>query len=129
MTEALTAALREARHLRSVRVFSLPDGSPITRDRVIKAIRAAQKSAGLSEQGVHVLRHTFCSHLAMSGASAVAIQHLAGHADLATTQRYMHLSPNAVDEAIRLLNRRPGNGSPLLSRGSSGGTNTQTLCN
>jgi site-specific recombinase XerD len=50
-----------------------------------------------------VLRHTFCSHLAMKGAPARAIQELAGHRDLATTQRYMQLSPAAIDSAIRLL--------------------------
>jgi site-specific recombinase XerD len=49
------------------------------------------------------LRHTFCSHLAMKGAPARAIQELAGHRDLATTQKYMHLSPSAVADAIRLL--------------------------
>jgi integrase-like protein len=48
-------------------------------------------------------RHTFCSHLAMRGAPARAIQELAGHQDLGTTQRYMHLSPAALDAAIRLL--------------------------
>jgi site-specific recombinase XerD len=53
--------------------------------------------------GIHILRHTFCSHLAMRGAPARAIQELAGHQDLGTTQRYMHLSPAALDAAIRLL--------------------------
>ena len=67
--------------------------------------RAARK-AGLREAGVHRLRHTFCSHLAMHGAPAKAIQELAGHQDLATTQRYMHLSPAAVEGAIRLLDQR-----------------------
>jgi site-specific recombinase XerD len=52
--------------------------------------------------GVHILRHTFCSHLAMRGAPARAIQELAGHQDLETTQRYT-LSPAALDAAIRLL--------------------------
>ncbi len=66
-----------SRHLRSERVLCLPDGAPITRDRVIKAVRGAQRVAGL-EQGVHILRHTFCSHLAMKGAPARAIQELAG---------------------------------------------------
>jgi integrase len=49
------------------------------------------------------MRHSFCSHLAMRGAPAKAIQELAGHRDLSTTQRYMHLSPAAVEGAIRLL--------------------------
>jgi hypothetical protein len=39
----------------------------------------------------------------MRGAPARAIQELAGHQDLITTQRYMHLSPAAIDSAIRLL--------------------------
>jgi site-specific recombinase XerD len=43
------------------------------------------------------------SHLAMRGAPARAIQELAGHQDLSTTQRYMHLSPAAFESAIRLL--------------------------
>ena len=45
----------------------------------------------------------FCSHLSMRGAPARAIQVLAGHADLTMTQRYMHLSPAALDAAIQLL--------------------------
>jgi hypothetical protein len=39
----------------------------------------------------------------MQGAPARAIQELAGHKDLITTQRYMHLSPAAIENAIRLL--------------------------
>ncbi len=39
----------------------------------------------------------------MRGAPPKAIQELAGHADLTMTQRYMHLSPAALDAAIRLL--------------------------
>jgi site-specific recombinase XerD len=73
---------------------------------------AAQRRAGLKETngGVHILRHTFCSHLAMKGAPTMAIKALAGHASLGTTQRYMHLSPAAKDSAIRLLNDRGGGG-------------------
>ena len=59
--------------------------------------------------GVHILRLTFCSHLAMRGAPARAIQELAGHQDLETTQRYMHLSPAALESAIRLLDHAPIN--------------------
>ena len=66
MTQRLTAALKTARHLRGDRVLCLPDGSPITRDRVIKAVRSAQRVARI-DQVVHIPRHTFCSHLSMKG--------------------------------------------------------------
>lgn len=79
--------------------------------------------AGLAKAGVHILRHTFCSHLAMRGATASAIQQLAGHADL-TTQRYMHLSPAAIEDAMRLLDRRfvtveSGKTGEMLETGST----------
>jgi site-specific recombinase XerD len=52
-----------------------------------------------------MLRHTFCSHLAAAGVPAKAIQELAGHADLKTTLRYMHLSPGDRDGAMEVLAR------------------------
>ena len=55
---------------------------------------------------LHILRHTFCSRLAMRGATAKAIQELAGHVSLFTTQRYMHLSPAAKDTAVQALDNR-----------------------
>jgi site-specific recombinase XerC len=39
----------------------------------------------------------------MRGAATRAIQELAGHQDIGTTQRYMHLSPAAISSAIQLL--------------------------
>ena len=41
----------------------------------------------------------------IAGAPAKAIQELAGHVSLSTTQRYMHLSPAAKDAAIKLLEK------------------------
>jgi hypothetical protein len=58
----------------------------------------------------------FCSHLTMRGAPARAIQELAGHQDLGTTQRYMHLSPAALDAAIRLLDGAQGRGGIVERR-------------
>jgi hypothetical protein len=57
-----------------------------------------------------MLRHTFCSHLAMKGVPARTIQELAGHQNLTTTLRYMHLSPAAIESAIRTLESRTGLG-------------------
>ncbi len=62
-----------------------------------------QTEAGLPVKGPHTLRHTFCSHLAMRGAHIMEIKALAGHADIETTQRYMHLSPRALRDAVNLL--------------------------
>jgi hypothetical protein len=47
----------------------------------------------------------------MRGAPARAIQELAGHSELQMTQRYMHLSPAALDAAIRLLDGRGHSGA------------------
>lgn len=46
----------------------------------------------------------------MRGAPARAIQALAGHSELEMTQRYMHLSPPALDAAIQLLDGRGHSG-------------------
>jgi site-specific recombinase XerD len=56
--------------------------------------------------GVHILRHTFCSHLVMRGAAMRSVQELVGHQDLAMTQRYSHLSPAALVDTVRLLESR-----------------------
>jgi site-specific recombinase XerD len=67
-----------------------------------------ERRAGVDVGGrVHIFRHSFCSHLAIKGAPARAVQELAGHADLTTTMRYMHLSPAARVSAIQLLDDRP----------------------
>ena len=103
MTARLQEALHTLRHLRGPRVLCEADGSSLTQKVVQNLVRAAASRANLSNTGVHVLRHTFCSHLSMRGAPVRAIQVAAGHANLSTTERYMHLSPAALEEAIRLL--------------------------
>jgi integrase len=105
LTTRLAMALRDHRHMRGPLVLYQPDGSPLTEGQVQGYVRRAAQKAGLFNNGPHMLRHTFCSHLAMRGAPARAIQELAGHENLTTTQRYMHLSPAALDGAIRLLER------------------------
>jgi integrase len=105
LTSRLAGALRSYRHLMGPRVLCRVDGKPLTQKMVQNQVRRAARLANLANGGVHILRHTFCSHLAMRGAPARAIQELAGHKDLSTTQRYMHLSPAAIEESIRLLEK------------------------
>ena len=107
LTQRLTMALQMARHLRGSLVFCDREGKAANEKIIADHVDHAARAAKLKDRGVHVLRHTFCSHLAMRGAPARAIQELAGHADLRTTQRYMHLSPAALDAAIRLLDCSP----------------------
>jgi integrase len=103
LTRRLLVALRACRHLRASRVLCQDNGEPLTRQMVQTKVKGAARRAGVQNDGVHVLRHTFCSHLAMRGAAVRSIQELAGHTELGMTQRYMHLSPAALCEAIRLL--------------------------
>jgi len=105
LTMRLAAALRDHRHLRGPLVVYRHDGSPLTEGLVQGLVKRAAQKAGVFNNGPHMLRHTFCSHLAMRGAPARAIQELAGHQNLTTTQRYMHFSPAALDSAIRLLDQ------------------------
>jgi hypothetical protein len=105
MTRAL-AFVHQRR--RGERVLNRGDGQPMT-DKIlgpwiIAAIRLAELAA--SPGMLHVFRHSFCSHLAMMGAPAKAIQELAGHSDLGTTLGYTHLSPAARGQAIDLLKHR-----------------------
>ena len=105
LTARLVTTLRQHRHLRSSRVLCDGDGKPLSQRDVQGLVRRAARRANLRNVGVHILRHSFCSHLAMRGAPARAIQELAGHQELGTTQRYMHLNPAALDAAIQLLER------------------------
>jgi integrase len=128
LTKRLASALSEHRHLRSTRVLCQDDNEPLTRQIVQTRAKRAARRAGVLRgstksggAGVHILRHTFCSHLAMRGAPARAIQELAGHADLSMTQRYMHLSPAALDAAIRLLEEPAGPSRAAPRPGPPGG--------
>ncbi len=102
MTKRLSDALRQARHLKGPRVLCGDSGEPMTQKMVQVVMKRVARKANV-KPGVHILRHSFCSHLAMRGVPARSIQELAGHEDLSTTSRYMHLSPAAVEDAIRVL--------------------------
>jgi len=106
LTTRLLAALQAYRHLRGPRVLYRDDGRLVAEYTLRDTIMRVGRRATLRNNGGHILRHTFCSHLAMKGVPVRAIQELAGHRDLSTTMRYMHLSPSTLDDGIRTLERR-----------------------
>ena len=111
MTSTLKEALRERARESSgdARVLLRDDGTPATRSAMEHLLRKAQTAAGLPHKGPHILRHTFCSRLAARGAAPRAIQELAGHLHSSTTDRYLHLAPDALRTAVDLLDSpRPG---------------------
>lgn len=106
MTVALAKALGEHRHSRGPRVLYQEDGGEVTANTLQDWMEQVTAQAGLERtRSLHILRHTFCSHLAMEGAPPKAIQELAGHRHLSTTMRYMHLTPAARESAIQLLDK------------------------
>jgi integrase/recombinase XerD len=79
-------------------VFPGARGKPITRQTVFLALKAAARKADLPASGVspHVLRHAFATHLVDNDADLRAVQMMLGHADIATTEIYTHVSRSRV---------------------------------
>lgn len=86
-------------------VFLRPDIKEVRKDTANKEFRKFCKKAELdSHFHFHTLRHTFASHLAMSGVSLYFIQKILGHQSIQTTTRiYAHLQPEPLFGAVKAL--------------------------
>lgn len=74
----------------------------LTGDHVTKTFARYRKLAGLREGiCIHSLRHTALSWLAMAGVDVESIRVFAGHADIETTQKYMHVAPDYHHQKIK----------------------------
>ena len=75
-------------------LFLNAQGGPLTRAGAFLILRRLAAKAGLEPERVHphLLRHSFATHLLEGGADLRSVQEMLGHADLATTELYTHVS-------------------------------------
>jgi integrase/recombinase XerD len=86
--------LRDERHL-----FLNQRGSGLTRQGLYKIVQRHARAAGLDDRmSPHTLRHTFATHLLAGGCDLRSLQEMLGHADIATTQIYTHLSAERLKD-------------------------------
>ncbi len=82
-------------------VFVNRDGSPQLKIR--KSLSTACREAGLKNVTPHTLRHTFASHLVMSGVDLNTVKTLLGHPDISTTMIYSHLTEDHLARSVEKL--------------------------
>jgi len=80
-------------------VFVNHRGGGLTRQGLYKIVQRHARSAGLQDKmSPHTLRHTFATHLLAGGCDLRSLQEMLGHADIATTQVYTHLSADRLKD-------------------------------
>ena len=97
MTEARPVLLGKRS---SKAVFVSKSGKRLSRKGMWKNYSALATEIGLSSK-LHTLRHTFATELLTGGADLRSVQELMGHADIATTQIYTHVSSSHLRENHR----------------------------
>ena len=85
-------------------VFDQINGKPLQPYLAVSALRRMCRRSGLRRIGWHTLRHTFASHLVMRGVPLRHVQKLMGHSSVVMTERYSHLAPSSLQDAISVLN-------------------------
>lgn len=77
-------------------------GGRLSRQGLYKIVQRHALSAGLEgRMSPHTLRHSFATHLLAGGCDLRTLQEMLGHADIATTQMYTHLSAQRLQDVYR----------------------------
>ncbi|MDO5424351.1 MAG: site-specific tyrosine recombinase XerD [Eubacteriales bacterium] len=88
-------------------VFVNCSGTPMSRQGFWKLIKQYAKKAGIEEDITpHTLRHSFAAHLVQNGADLKAVQEMMGHSDIATTQMYVHMNVDHMQQVYRKAHPR-----------------------
>ena len=106
------------------RLFVNSRGTGLTRQGLYKIVQRHAAAAGLADKmSPHTLRHTFATHLLAGGCDLRSVQEMLGHADIATTQIYTHLSAERLKDVYFEAHPRADAGAPsdVGDRGSGGG--------
>src|SRR5436190_21127744 len=81
------------------RLFVNRRGVGLSRQGLYKIVQRHARAAGLADRmSPHTLRHTFATHLLAGGCDLRSLQEMLGHADIATTQIYTHLSAERLKD-------------------------------
>jgi integrase/recombinase XerC len=81
-------------------LFLSRSGRPMHARNVRYMISQLYKKAGIKGATVHTLRHTFCTHHVARGTNLMVVAQMAGHSRLTTTQKYIHLAKEIMDQQI-----------------------------
>jgi integrase/recombinase XerD len=88
-------------------LFVTPNGKRINRVFVWKRVKICCQRVGICKRiSPHSLRHSFATHLLTNGADLRVIQDMLGHADIATTDRYTHVSLQGVKKTFQKFHPR-----------------------
>ena len=111
LTERAHGILRELKEeTKSDYVFPAADDKQLSRHWPSEQFRILRDEMNLPDDCViHSMRHTFCTRLGESNCDAFTIMNLAGHSSITISQRYVHPTPERMENAISRMSAGANN--------------------
>ena len=113
--EVVQTYLRDARPVlatgkSSPTLFIARGAKPITRQRVWQLVNAASQAG--RHASPHMLRHSCATHMVENGADLRTVQTILGHADISTTQVYIHVALDRLNRVYKQHHPRSKSRAP-----------------